>query len=142
MTPGHKEVQDIFLNAGEALGYKTQRAFNSYLPSDGIWLHNNNVFSEPLPFIALEVIVSESRKSLIGSVTTLEEISPTIGILLVHDKEIHRVNARKGVDMNIIHRKIDLYLDHLTKLSNRSRQRLVVWTFENLNWLKKLALQI
>ena len=71
-----------------------------------------------LPVVALEVVVSESAKTMKGSMDTLAEVSPALGLLVIHELEIRRGMIRQ----------MEQAQDRIT----RHQQRIVVWSFAQL----------
>jgi len=89
MRSGHHEAQVLFERLGQQLGYRARRSWTRQYPTDGVWLLDaSHVGFDELPVAALEVVVSETGKALRGSISTLEMVSPALGILLVQDQEI------------------------------------------------------
>jgi hypothetical protein len=123
----------MFEQLGQRLGYGTRRTWTRAHPTDGVWvLDTAAVGHEELPFVALEVIVSESGKSLRGSIATLEIVSPALGVMLVQDEEIRRGQIRAGATPASADRYLERLLAAVAADISRSRQRLALWTFAQL----------
>ena len=131
MRTGHKQAQDMFLELGNHHGFQTRRTFTPVFPTDGIWIGRNGVFGE-LTAAAIEVVVSESPKSIRGSVTTLEIVSPSVGVILLHDDEIRRGLMRNGADETELRRCLTNMCNHIEQIVQRSRQRFEIWTYGQL----------
>ncbi|MGY2127470.1 hypothetical protein [Blastococcus sp. SYSU DS0617] len=137
MRKGHRLAQDQFLALGERHGFKTRRSFTSAFPSDGVWLtrstHGDAVGG--LPVVALEVVVSESPKTILGSIAVLERIAPSLGVLLVHEDEIARRLVRDGRSREEVSR----YLEHTQARVDMhiatSRHRIERWSSQYLTKL-------
>lgn len=123
----------MFLEMGRHLGFEVRPTFSRTMPTDGCWFVETSLGGlEELPVAALEVAVSESGKTLAGSVATLEAISPALGILLVQTDEITRGLVRSGMASDAAAATVAARLDRARGLAARSRQRLAVWDFEEL----------
>tara|TARA_Y100000590_G_scaffold207813_1_gene235382 strand:- start:3822 stop:4256 length:435 start_codon:yes stop_codon:yes gene_type:complete len=138
MRYGHKEAQNMFLALGEMNGYQTRRTYTPKFPTDGIWLKHDRLFGD-IPFAAIEVIVSESPKTIRGSIATLEFVSPAIAIILIQDQEITRGLRKRGVADNQIIKRLDGIYTHISEGIKQSRQIFKVWGYENLECNFKLA---
>jgi hypothetical protein len=97
---------------GSAKGYLTVRNFSPSHYGDGSWVSPHPLSllaTNVLPLISYEVIVSESfsLKSIRGSIRTLEEISPMLALMIVHEKEIEESLAEKGFQVTYIYSKIE-----------------------------------
>lgn len=133
MRPGHSEAQVMFEKIGVALGHETRRSWSISAPTDGVWLTKTEIAElGELPIAAIEVIVSESPKSIRGSALTLAEVSPAVGILLIHEQEIRRGLLRAGKDVAFASQVIDGMFKHALTASQRCFQRLEVWSFSTL----------
>ena len=98
MTKGHKDAQELFARLGQSKGFEVRRTHSQTLHSDGIWLVRDPIFPlRQIPLAAIEVIVSESTKSMRGSIGVLEEISPAVAIILLQEEEIRKRNIKKGI---------------------------------------------
>src|SRR5690348_13291052 len=97
MRAGHRQAQDMFLALGRRHGYQVRRQFTTEMPTDGVWLagRDHGEFGG-LPIAAIEVLVSEGSKTRLGSIATLEQVSPSVAIVLVHDVEMIRRIVRDG----------------------------------------------
>lgn len=134
MKPGHKHSQQIFFEMGKILGYKPKKSFTAELPTDGIWTvqHPLNLMDK-LPVAAIEVVVSESPKTIRGSVRTLEDVSPLLAIILIHEGEITRRNIIKGGTLETSLEKIEAIHNMLVQEVLMSQQRFEIWTEHTLN---------
>jgi hypothetical protein len=141
MRGGHKEAQELFLRLGQRLGYRSKRTWSREHPTDGVWLLDApHLGHADLPIVALEVAVTEGAKALRGSIATLEAVSPALGVLLIQEREIRRGLIRSGVAPEVA----TTHLNGLLRLAaadlSRSRQRIELWTFEQLQRRARLAL--
>ena len=141
MRIGHNEAQVLFRRMGEHLGYKARRSWTREHPTDGVWVLASAHFGyDEVPIAALEVVVTESGKSLRGSIATLEAVSPAVAVLLVQDREIRRGLIRAGASQEQVTR----YLGHLMRSAvsdaSRSRQRIAVWTFDQMECRARVVL--
>lgn len=140
MTHGHREAQRLFLDLGSTLGFKTALSWSQEEPGDGVWLYSSPVLGgADFPFAAIEVVVSESRKSIRGSIDTLSAISPALGILLIHDSEIRRRIIRRGGTTADANAAIDRAVHTATDAALKTRQRTEVWTPSQLTVRLRLA---
>src|SRR5689334_12840631 len=96
----------MFERVGRQLGYRTRRSWTRALPTDGVWVVNGHPGLSDLPLVALEVAVSEDPKQTKGSIGTLVEVSPALGLVVVHEEEIRRSLTKKGVGADEIQRRI------------------------------------
>src|SRR5262245_12601619 len=97
MRNSHRQAQEMFLELGRLQGFAVRRQFSIAYPTDGVWLTKAGHGEEAgLPIAAIEVVVSESPKTILGSIATLENVSPAIAIVLVHEDEISRRLLRLG----------------------------------------------
>jgi hypothetical protein len=127
MTSGHREAQALFEDLGRELGYTVKRSFSRRHPTDGIWMPGGRGPRYcAIPVIAMEVIVSESRKTMRGSLVTLECVSPALGIFLVHEEEMRRRMIRRGVHPDTAVARIAAIREHALELAAGSRQRVEV----------------
>jgi hypothetical protein len=141
MKPGHRDAQDKFLEAGTALGYATRRTYSADWHTDGVWLLRDSLLGRDIPVAAIEVIVSEGKKTRQGSIFVLETISPALGIVLLHDEEIRRGMWRNGATDAHIEREITHREEHLRSLAEGSKQRIEVWRTANLDYVHDHALR-
>lgn len=132
MTKAHRDAQSIFCGLGRALGYIPRLTFSVALPTDGVWL-TESVAETVVPVAAIEVLVSESRKTILGSVLTLELVSPALGIVLVHEAELRRRHVRNGGSGLEADRRVRMVREHAQHVADASRQRLEVWSFQELS---------
>ena len=129
MKPGHMEAQTMFLEMGKALGFRTRRTWSRQLPTDGVWLVSGDDHVLPMmPAVALEVAVSEGPKAIKGSIDTLAEISPALGVLVINDAEIRRTAIRKGVDPEKIEERIQSRFAAARERVARHQQRFEIWS--------------
>jgi hypothetical protein len=133
MRSGHREAQMQFERLGRQLGYRCRRSWTREHPTDGVWLLDTpQVGFDELPVAALEVVVSETGKALRGSISTLEMVSPALGILLVQDHEIRRGLVRAGASPESAAMHLRRLLATTEADLSRSRQRIALWTFDQL----------
>lgn len=131
MTRGHRDAQTTFCDLGRARGFTPKLTFSPTLPTDGVWLAES-VAGTVMPVVAIEVLVSESRKTIRGSVLTLELVSPALGIVLVHEEELRRRHIRSGGSGAEADRRVQMVRQQAEQLAAASRQRLEVWSFQQL----------
>lgn len=133
MTAGHRKAQALWDQLGKNLGYRPARSANTAHPTDGVWLPPTRCprFAS-VPIAAVEVVVSESRKTLRGSIVTLECVSPALAVVVIHEQEIRRRALRRGMPPAAADRHTDLLSQHAKALAARSRQRIEVWSFARL----------
>lgn len=127
MREAHRITQEMLLAIGRASGHEARRSFTTSLPADAVWLRWDPIGQE-LPIAAFEVAVSEGPKALRGSITTLEQISPALGVLVLHDSELRRSLARKGFDATTIASRIEGRRRIAQEAASTSRQRIEIWT--------------
>lgn len=140
MKVGHADAQYMFLAIGKALHYKTRLTWSRELPTDGVWLLPGDGYLLPeTPAVALEVAVSEGPKAIKGSIDTLAEISPALGVLVINEVEIRRGALRSGVSTASIERGIQARFTAAHDRLSRHQQRLEVWSFEQLARRYRLA---
>jgi hypothetical protein len=130
----------MFDAIGRARGLRTKRSWSQTAPSDGVWLPARAVPGVPeIPLVAIEVSCTEGPKALRGSVTILEEISPALGILLLHEDQIRRgIRAGGGTEAEADRRIADL-LQIARNAAMTSRQRIEIWKFAQLSREFRLA---
>lgn len=128
---------------GSAKGYITVRNFSPSHFGDGSWvlphplsLLATNVF----PHLSYEVIVSESfsLKSIRGSIRTLEEISPMLALLIVHEKEIEESLAEKGCSVTHIYSKIEQIYRMIRQEIATCSQRFEIMSEEDIEYFYQL----
>jgi hypothetical protein len=140
MRSGHNEAQVLFQQLGRQLGYRCRRIWTRAHPTDGVWLLDTlHLGHDVLPVAALEVAVTENGKALRGSIATLEIVSPALGILLIQDHEIRRGLIRAGATPEAATAHIQRLLASATDDIGRSRQRIALWTFEQLQRRTRLT---
>jgi hypothetical protein len=133
MTSGHKEGQALFEALGRRYGYEVRRSYSKSLPTDGVWYTESQFGAlPPVPIVAIEVVVSESRKSIRGSVVTLELVSPALGVLLIHEEEMRRRLVRAGATPEMVTAKVAASRAHASELAANARQRIEIWSFADL----------
>ncbi|MCA0985147.1 hypothetical protein LCL89_14035 [Halobacillus yeomjeoni] len=137
MRAGHKLSQERLLKLGEEMNFIVKKTFSQSLPTDGVWLIKNPLLiSEFIPFLAVEVIVSESPKTIRGSIKTLEQVKPTIAVVFIHEGEIVARWARQKMDAQQIHEKIKSLYNFLEKERLISSVRLEIWNEDRLSHLE------
>lgn len=142
MRIGHSEAQRTFLDIGEALGFEARKSFSSEHPTDGVWLFGpRQGILAGLPAVAVEVIVSESAKTIDGSIHRLEAISPTVGVILVQEDEITRRLLRSGFTEEQIAATLTRDCSRIDGHIRCSKQRLQRWSYAQLQWLRRLTLR-
>jgi hypothetical protein len=139
MRFGHMEAQKMFFEIGKCLGYQAHKIFTQELPTDGVWLYSCHLPEIcDLPIVAMEVPITESPKSIRGSISTLEEVSPLLAIMLINEDEIRRNMVSKGNDPL----KVESYLEKKHKLIqtllSSSKQNFEIWS---MNKLRRLYLR-
>jgi hypothetical protein len=133
MTSGHREGQALFEALGRRYGYEVRRSYSKSLPTDGVWYMGRHFGAlPPVPVVAIEVLVSESRKTIRGSVVTLELVSPALGILLVHEEEMRRRLVRAGASPEVVTARVAAARAHARELVANARQRIEIWSFADL----------
>lgn len=133
MTQGHRGAQRLFDDMGRAFGYRVERTFSKALPTDGVWFARRTPRPEDrIPVMAIEVVVSESRKVLRGSVLTLESVSPAVGVLLIHEGEIRRRMIRGGASSTGVEARVAALHELANALVKNSRQRFEIWSHVSL----------
>lgn len=137
MLQGHREAQNRFLALGERHGFSTRRSYSTHFPSDGVWLtrsaHGDQLGD--LPVVAIEVVVSESPKMILGSIAVLERIGASLGVILVHEDEIARRLIRDGCSRGELAdylQRTQVFIDlHIAS----SRHRLQRWSNQYMQYL-------
>ena len=132
MKQAHKVIQDIFLDWGKREGYLVRREFSQTLPTDGIWIDNKDLFNLNAPYAAIEVLASEKGKVILGSINTLERVSPSIAILVMQDKELERRLLKKQVPSQNIENEVNSQFEKIKKAVEKSTQRFLVWKTDAL----------
>ncbi|HZH18345.1 MAG TPA: hypothetical protein VE057_28595 [Archangium sp.] len=132
----------MFLDIGRAQGYVPRRSFSQHLPTDGVWLATTGIgrFHE-LPIVAIEVAASEGLKTWRGSLVTLEAVSPAVAILLLQDEEVRRRMSRAGATHPEIEETLGRMLTQMREAAARTRQRVEVYTMENLRYLHRVYVE-
>lgn len=140
MRSGHNEAQILFQRLGDRLGYRCRRTWTREHPTDGVWLLDApHLGHENLPILALEVAVTEGAKALRGSIATLEAVSPALGVLLIQEQEIRRGLIRAGKSPQAATAHANRMLRTAATDISRSRQRIELWTFEQLQRRARVA---
>jgi hypothetical protein len=133
MTNGHKQAQRLFEIIGLSLGFKFCQNWSQSTPGDGSWLWNTCVLRDSVfPIATIEVAVSESLKRLRGSISTIELISPSLGVLLIQEEEIRRGLLRKGIEAVKAENIISNIITTMEKEVSMSKQRIEIWTMKEL----------
>jgi hypothetical protein len=130
----------MFKEWGQELGLVHRGSHSRERPTDGVLFAD--VAESALiaaPVVALEVAASEHGKTLAGSIAVLELVSPALGLLVIQSDEIRRSLRRKGTAPDEIERLIDRLVRQATEMAASSRQRIEVWTFEQLRRRFQLA---
>ena len=128
MEPGHKQAQQLFLQLGKKQGFDVSKQWSKLFPTDGVWwAPSSDLWDTPLPYAAIEVLGSEKGKVVLGSIATLERVSPSIGILLLQDLQIERRCYRAGMSLRATEEKIEKEYIRIKSLIEASAQRLIVW---------------
>ena len=84
-------MQDLFLSLGVHKGFRVKRSYNKSTQTDGVWVDRHPLYPESdIIIAAIEVIASESPKTIRGSINLLESLAPLIPIILIHESEISR----------------------------------------------------
>jgi hypothetical protein len=138
VTTGHRQGQQLWDELGSSLGYEPIRSMAGPHPTDGVWMPKGPTprFAV-VPIAAVEIAVSESRKTLRGSIVTLECVSPALAVIVIHEAEIRRRALRRGAPVSGADRQVALLTEQANSLACCSRQRIEVWTFARL--LRRLA---
>ena len=139
MTPGHREAQRLFLEIGEQMGYRVARTFCQSSPTDGVWF-TPGAFgeTEDLPYAALEVAASESPKAWKGSIATIEEVSPAVGLLLLQDDVMRERLGRDGWDADDVEVQIERVMEAMRSAALRSKQRVIVMNMAKLRYMHRV----
>jgi hypothetical protein len=133
MRPGHKEAQELFAAVGSRIGFDVRRTYSTAMPTDGVWLLRSPIkILHGTPVVAMEVPITESMKSLRGSVSTLEAVSPSLAMLLIQDEDIRRRLIARGASEEIADREIHSLTTKIRSLIATSRQRFEVWSVGDL----------
>lgn len=139
MRYGHKEIQNLLLLIGKNFGYDVKKNFTSRLPTDGVWFTKTPLGGiELLPVVAIEVIVSEGPKSIRGSISVLESVSPSVAVIFIHDEEIRRRLLLKGLSYDEVKKQIDAMHELVEEVTSKSKQRFVVWTEKMLSYWERI----
>lgn len=130
---GHRQARQIWDQLGSNLRYEPAHSAGGSRPADGAWFPRmaGPRFARR-PSAAIEVIVSESPKTLRGSIVTLECISPSLAVVLIQEEEIRRQAVRRGLPVSAALRKTELLSGEAGDLAARSRQHIEVWSFAQL----------
>ena len=139
MRPAHAEAQKMFRLIGELKGYRTTSTFSRNSPTDGVWWEKPPLGIKEIPVVAIEVVNSESLKTLKGSLVTLAEVSPALGILLIHEVDIRRRYIRDGKSAYDVEKLIAKKFADARSHIPIYRQRIEVWSYTQLEYVHKLA---
>jgi hypothetical protein len=140
MKTGHADAQYMFLAIGKALHYRTRLTWSRELPTDGVWLLPGDGYLLPeAPAVALEVAVSEGPKAIKGSIDTLAEVSPALGVLVINEDEIRRGALRNDVPTTSVERGIENRIAAACDRVSRHQQRIEIWSFKQLTCRYRLA---
>jgi hypothetical protein len=140
MRCGHADAQFMFAQIGRALGFEVRQTWTRELPTDGVWLFSGTGMVLPMaPAVALEVAVSEGPKALKGSIDTLAEVSPALGVLMIDDAEIRRGMLRDGIAAEVIDNRLAARFDLVHNRISRSQQRIEIWNYSTLRFKYRLA---
>ncbi|MGG6382448.1 hypothetical protein [Paenarthrobacter sp. NEAU-H11] len=85
--------------------------------------------------MALEVVVSESPKTILGSIAVLEQIAPALGVILLQEDEIARRLIRDGRSRQDVTDYIQRTQDRIDLHLASSRHRIERWSFQYLQHL-------
>jgi hypothetical protein len=130
----------MFLAIGRTLGYQTRLTWSRDLPTDGVWLLPGDGYLLPeAPAVALEVAVSEGPKAVKGSIDTLAEVSPALGVLVINEAEIRRCALRDGISAEFVEEQIAGRFATAHERVAKHQQRVEVWTYEQLSRRYELA---
>ncbi|WP_147446795.1 hypothetical protein [Corallococcus sp. CA047B] len=125
----------MFLELGTTHGFDARRSFSRQHPTDGVWLTPRSHGEEGgILVAAIEVVASESPKTILGSIATLEIVSPALGIVLLEEEEIARRMIAAGESRESVDRYLNRLAESIDLQIKRSRQRLQRWTVESLRW--------
>jgi hypothetical protein len=133
MRSAHREAQDLFAAVGIRIGFDVRRNFTNATPTDGVWLLRSPLQRlNGTPIVAMEVPITESMKSLRGSISTLEAVSPSVAVLLVHDEDMRRRMIARGVAEDVADRDVASVGERIKSLISSSRQRFEIWSVGDL----------
>ena len=136
MRLGHRRAQDMFLEIGTRHGFDVRRSFAVAFPGDGVWVlpRAHGQFAG-LPVVALEVVVSETPKTVLGSIATLERIGPSLGVLLIHEVEIGRRLVAGGATRDEVEAYMGRTAARVDAHLASARHRIERWSFAKLAYL-------
>ena len=142
MKVSHKKAQTMFKDLGEDQGFCYTPTYTQQLPTDGVWWTDSPLMGEEqVPIAAIEVANSEDAKRIKGSLFILAEVSPALGILMVHDVDIRRRLIRDRKTIEEVDRLIKQKTINAENYASRFQQRIEVWTYEQLKSKHDLAIK-
>ena len=140
MRYAHSEAQKMFRTIGEMQGFRTSSTYKKDLQTDGVWWEEASLLGNTkIPFAAIEVVNSEDPKQMKGSLITLAEVSPALGILMIHELDIRRRFIRDGKSAYEIDKLITKKIEDAWTYASRLQQRIDVWSYEQLAYIHSLA---
>jgi hypothetical protein len=139
MRHAHSQTQIMFRQIGEQKGYRVSSTYSKSSPTDGIWWKKLPFGQKEIPIVAIEVCNSESLKSMKGSIGTLAEVSPAIGILLIHELDIRRRCIRNGKSASNVEKIIAKKFADARNYASKLHQRIEVWSYEQLKYVHKFG---
>lgn len=142
MRNGHKEAQEMFLNLGKAKGFIVSKTFSKELPTDGVWFIKHPLDETNVPFVAIEVIASETPKQIIGSIGILKQVKPMIAIVLLHESEMARKSVLRHASSEKVKSSIARKYQIIQHEIQNSQQRFVIWNEHNLSYWTNLYLPV
>lgn len=123
----------MFERLGREAGYGYRRTWTAALPTDGLWVMDESLsLGTCLPITALEVAVTESPKVIKGSLDTLAEVSPALGILCIHEVEIRRGLIRCGLPAERITARVARCMAMAKDRILRMQQRVIIWSYAEM----------
>ena len=128
-TDTYREYQHKLMEVGVALGYQSRRSFRKDAMGDAVWLEkaSQKYTSGMLPVVAFKILCSETSKEIRDSITTLQSISPALGVLVL----IEEAYAKIGGNLTKYDEKT--YPAHIRRIAERLRRgielsfRVEVW---------------
>jgi hypothetical protein len=128
----------MFLELGRTLGLDVRRIYRPSLPTDGVWLVKSRFEGTcDLPLVAMEVPVTESPKTLRGSIATLEAVSPALAFVVVNEEEIRRRLIAQGESGAFADTEIIKIRGLLEEAVSRSKHRFSIWSIAYLSGIYK-----
>lgn len=140
MKYGHKQLQNYFQKMGANLGYTTKKVFNKHIHTDGVWMipHPLNKTMQ-IPLVAIEVIVSENPKIIRGSIRILEEVSPVLAIVVVHESEMINYFFNKGLSLVAAKHRVEILKEFIFEEIKKSSQRFELWNENTMKYWYELS---